>query len=81
MKPLPSLPKMSFSSSSTLSRYTSQQLSMRRPSLVSGDSFTPGLVMSRKNSVNMDSSSAFLAMMTRYFTPAEEVMKVLVPLR
>ena len=54
---------------------------MRRPSLVSGESLTPGLVMSRKNSVNMDSSSAFLAMMTRYFTPAEEVMKVLVPLR
>ena len=54
---------------------------MRRPSLVSGDSFTPGLDMSRKNSVNTVGSSAFFAMMTRYFTPSEEVMNVLVPLR
>ena len=49
--------------------------------MVRGDSFTPGLDISRKNSVNMVGSSAFFAMMTRYFTPAEEVMKVLVPLR
>ena len=54
---------------------------MRRPSLCSGDRETPGLLMSRKNSVNISGSSAFLAMMTRYLTPAEEVMKVFVPFR
>ena len=54
---------------------------MRSPSFGSGESFTPGLDISTKNSVNCDSSSAFLAMMTRYFTPADEVMKVLVPFR